>query len=140
MPENVGFPFHPSEWSCCALKICAPWKSRLAAVERGYLILANCCQNIVLGGFSCGAGLALLTGADNLPNVKAVFAINPPAKLRRKAAKLAPAVVIWNKLVERISGEEIKIYSVPNEPENPDINYMRNPISGIKELMELMET
>jgi len=29
MPETVGFPFQPSEWSCCALNICAPWKSRL---------------------------------------------------------------------------------------------------------------
>jgi len=28
---------------------------------------------------------------------------------------------------------------VPNEPENPHINYFRNPISGVKELMELME-
>ena len=28
---------------------------------------------------------------------------------------------------------------MPNEPENPHINYFRNPISGVKELMELME-
>lgn len=115
------------------------WEEWLMAVERGYLILANSCRDVVLGGFSCGAGLALLAGGDNLPCVKAVFAINPPARLRRKTAMLAPAVTLWNKLLERISGEEGKQYFVPNEPENPDINYRRNPVTGIAELMELME-
>jgi esterase/lipase len=114
------------------------WEEWLATVERGYFILANTCRNIVLGGFSMGAGLALLTGANHLPKVRAVFAINPPMKLRKRTARLAPAVVLWNKLVERISGEEGRQYFVPNEPENPDINYRRNPLSGVKELMELM--
>jgi len=41
--------------------------------------------------------------------------------------------------VERISREEKRPYFVPNDPENPDINYTRNPVSGVKELMELME-
>jgi len=113
------------------------WEEWLMAVERGYLILANTCRDIVLGGFSCGANLALLAGADNLPNVKAVFAINPPNRLRRKTARLAPAVILWSKLVERISGEEANEYFVPNEPEYPDINYTRNPISSLREFMEL---
>ena len=115
------------------------WEEWLAAVEHGYLVLANCCRNLIIGGFSTGAGLALLSGANNLPKVKAIFAINPPAKLRRKAARLAPAVMLWNSLVERISGDEGKQLFVPNEPENPDINYLRNPISGLNELMEMME-
>jgi hypothetical protein len=72
------------------------WEEWLAAVERAYLVLASSCRNVVLGGFSCGAGLALLAGADFLPGVKAVFAIYPPAKLRWKAAMFAPAVVFWN--------------------------------------------
>jgi len=115
------------------------WQEWLGAVERGYLILANSCREVVIGGFSCGAGLALYAGSENLAGVKAVFAVNPPAQLRRKAARLAPAVVLWSKLVERISREETRPYFVPNDPENPDINYTRNPVSGVKELMELME-
>jgi esterase/lipase/1-acyl-sn-glycerol-3-phosphate acyltransferase len=115
------------------------WQEWLMAAERGYLILASLCQNIVLGGFSCGSGVALLAGSENLPKVKAVFAINPPVKLRRKAAKFAPAVVLWSRLIERISGSEARQYFVPNQPENPDINYTRNPVSGVRELMALME-
>ena len=115
------------------------WEEWLLAVERGYLVLTNCCRDVVLGGFSAGAGLALLAGAGNLPKVRAIFGINPPAKLRRKAARLAPAVMLWNSLVERIAGEDGKQHFVPNEPENPDINYHRNPISGLNELLEMME-
>ena len=47
--------------------------------------------------------------------------------------------MLWNSLVERISGEEGKQHFVANEPENPDINYHRNPISGLNELLEMME-
>ncbi len=115
------------------------WEEWLTVVERGYLILANCCRDVVLGGFSTGAGLALLTAAANPPKITAVFAINPPVKLRRRMARLAPAVLLWDKLVEKISGEEAEQHFVPNEPENPDINYRRNPISGLIELMELMD-
>ena len=115
------------------------WEEWLLAVERGYLVLTNCCRDVILGGFSAGAGLALLAGVGNLPKVRAIFGINPPAKLRRKAARLAPAVMLWNSLVERIAGEDGKQHFVPNEPENPDINYHRNPISGLNELLEMME-
>ena len=48
-------------------------------------------------------------------------------------------MMLWNKLVERISGEDAEQHFVPNEPENSDINYRRNPVSGVIELMELME-
>ena len=60
-------------------------------------------------------------------------------RLRRRTAKLAPAVVLWNRLVDKLVKDEGRRHFVPNEPENPHINYFRNPISGVKELMELME-
>jgi esterase/lipase len=41
--------------------------------------------------------------------------------------------------VDRLVNDEGRRHFVPNEPENPHINYFRNPISGVKELMELME-
>ena len=93
---------------------------------------------MVLGGFSAGAGLALMATTNTLYRVKAVFAINCALRLRRKAAKFAPAVVLWNKLVDKLVNSEVRQHFIPNEPENPHINYLRNPISGVKELMELM--
>ncbi|MBW1982077.1 MAG: alpha/beta fold hydrolase [Deltaproteobacteria bacterium] len=115
------------------------WQDWLTSAEHGYLILANSCENIIAGGFSMGAGLALMLAANNLYKLRAVFAINPPFKLRRMSARLAPAVVVWNKLVNRFSREESRWHFVPNEPENPEINYLRNPVHGIKELLDLMD-
>jgi esterase/lipase len=115
------------------------WEDWLASVERGYLILASTCKDVVLGGFSMGSGLALHAAACNLPKVRAVVAINPPAKLRKKSAKLVPAVALWNRLVDRISTAYNHRHFIPNDPENPDINYSRNPVGGISELMELMD-
>lgn len=115
------------------------WQDWLQSVERGYMILANSCEDVVLGGFSMGAGLALLAATNMLYKVRAVFAINCAMRLRKRTAKLAPAVVLWNKLVDRLVKDEGRWHFVPNEPENPHINYLRNPISGVKELMELMD-
>ncbi len=115
------------------------WEDWLQSVERGYLVLANSCEDVVLGGFSVGAGLALLAATNMLYNVRAVFAINCAMRLRRRSARLAPAVVLWNKLADKLVKDDGRRHFVPNEPENPHINYFRNPISGVKELMELMD-
>jgi esterase/lipase len=115
------------------------WEEWLASVERGYLILANTCRNVILGGFSMGAGLAFLAAAGKLPKVRAVFGINPPARLRKRSARLVPTVALWNRLVERIANSHDHLHFVPNDPENPDINYTRNPVSSLNELMELMD-
>jgi esterase/lipase len=115
------------------------WEDWLQSVERGYLILANSCEDVVLGGFSAGAGLALLAATNSLYKIRAVFAINCAMRLRRRTAKLAPAVVLWNKLADKLLKDEGRRHFIPNEPENPEINYLRNPISGVKELMELMD-
>ncbi len=115
------------------------WEDWLQSVERGYLVLANSCEDVVLGGFSAGAGLALMAATNRLYKVKAVFAVNCAMRLRRRSAKLAPTLVIWNKLVDKLVKDEGRFNFVPNDPENPHINYLRNPISGIKELMELMD-
>jgi esterase/lipase len=115
------------------------WGDWLQSVERGYLVLANSCEDVVLGGFSVGAALALFAATNTLYKVRAVFAINCALRLRRRSARLAPAVVLWNKLADKLVKDDGRRHFVPNEPENPHINYLRNPISGVKELMELMD-
>lgn len=115
------------------------WEEWLTSVERGYLILANTCKKVVLGGFSMGSGLAFLAAAEGLPKVRAVFGVNPPARLRKKSAKLVPAVALWSRIVDRISSDHNHFHFVPNDPENPDINYTRNPLNSLNELMELMD-
>jgi esterase/lipase len=117
------------------------WKDWLESMEHGCMVLANSCEKVVLGGFSTGATLALLFCAfNNLYNIKAVFAINPAFRLRRRSAKFAPALVLWNKMANKLVNDEGRQHFVSSEPENPHINYSRNPLIGVKELIELIDT
>jgi esterase/lipase len=48
-------------------------------------------------------------------------------------------VVVWNKFLGRIHLRKGTMEFVTNNPENPHINYFRNPVSGVNELGKLMK-
>ncbi|MBC2715207.1 MAG: alpha/beta fold hydrolase [Desulfobacteraceae bacterium] len=108
------------------------------SVEEGYVIMDEVCRKVVVGGFSTGAGLALDL-ASRVKNFAGIFAISPPLKLQDFSARFVPAVNLWNKLMGKLNVESAKKEFVENHPENPHINYVRNPISGIIELDRLMD-
>jgi len=70
--------------------------------------------------------------------VAGVFAVAAPMRLKDFSSRFAPAVDMWNRLMERARQVGAKKEFVENRPENPHINYMRNPISGVVELDRLM--
>jgi len=108
------------------------------SVEKGYAIIRNRCDKIIIGGFSMGAGLALdLT--SRVPEVSGIFAVAPPLKLLNFSSNFVPAVNLWNRLLKRINVDKSRMEFIENTPENPDINYSRNPVSGIAEMGRLME-
>jgi esterase/lipase/1-acyl-sn-glycerol-3-phosphate acyltransferase len=111
----------------------------IQSVDEGYALLKTICSRVVAGGFSNGAGLALEL-ASRAENLSGVFAICPPLKLRDISARLVPAIDVWNRLMGRFHREGAKKEFVENDPENPHINYSRNPISGIRELERFMES
>ncbi len=108
------------------------------SVDLGYAVISNICKQVVVGGFSTGAGLALDL-AVRLEAVAGVFAIAAPMRLKDFSARFAPAVDMWNRLMERARQMGAKKEFVENKPENPHINYMRNPISGVVEVDRLMD-
>ena len=55
------------------------------------------------------------------------------------SSKFAPAVDMWNRIMDRAYKLGPKKEFVENKPENPHINYLRNPISGVVELERLMD-
>jgi esterase/lipase len=67
------------------------------------------------------------------------FAISPPFKLQDFSSRFVPAVTLWNRLMKKMNVESARKEFVENKPENPHINYFRNPVSGIKELERLMD-
>ncbi len=110
----------------------------LRSVDRGYAIMAGICRRVVAGGFSTGAGLALHLSA-RVETLAGVFAVSAPMRLRDFNARFAPAVDMWNRLMDRASRTGAKMEFVENRPENPHINYARNPVSGVREIERLMD-
>ncbi|MCP3924094.1 MAG: alpha/beta fold hydrolase [Desulfobacterales bacterium] len=107
-------------------------------VDEGYTIIRNLCKNVIAGGFSTGAGLVLDLAA-RVDDLKGVFAIAPPMELKDFSSKFVPAVDIWNSFLKKVHIDIAKVEFVDNEPENPHINYHKNPISGVHELEKLMD-
>jgi esterase/lipase/1-acyl-sn-glycerol-3-phosphate acyltransferase len=110
----------------------------VASIDRGYAVISSICRNVVVGGFSTGAGLALDLAA-RINEVAGVFAVAAPLTLKDFSSKFAPAVDIWNRIMDRAYKDGPKKEFVENKPENPHINYLRNPISGVKEIERLMD-
>ena len=109
----------------------------IASLDEAYALMSCCCRHVVVGGFSNGAGLAL-EAASRIETIKGVFAVSPPLQLQDFSARFVPAVDIWNRLMQRFGGNGALKEFIANQPENPQINYTRNPISGIRELERLM--
>lgn len=113
------------------------YRDWIQSMEEGYLMMRNRCRRVVLGGFSTGAALALELAA-RCPEVFGVFAVSTPLRLQYLTSRLAPVLDTWNKIMGRMHLKEARKEFVENQPENPHINYFRNPISGVHELEQLM--
>jgi esterase/lipase/1-acyl-sn-glycerol-3-phosphate acyltransferase len=110
----------------------------VADAERGYAIMSHWCRQVVVGGFSAG-GLLALELAARLKDIKGVFAVCPSMSLQDFSSKFVPAMDIWNRWMRKVGFEGVKKEFVENQPENPHINYFRNPVSGVLELERLMD-
>jgi esterase/lipase/1-acyl-sn-glycerol-3-phosphate acyltransferase len=108
------------------------------SVEEAYAMMACTCRHVVLGGFSNGAGLAL-EAASRIRAIRGVFAVSPPLQLQDFTARFIPAMDMWNRLMRKVHSNGARKEFIANQPENPHINYIRNPVAGIHELERLMD-
>ncbi|HYE04984.1 MAG TPA: alpha/beta fold hydrolase [Planctomycetota bacterium] len=122
------------------------WQDWVRSYQRAYAIVRAKCPHVVVGGFSTGGLLALLTAArvrardaDGLEPLAGCFAINAPLALMDLKSVLVPAVANWNKLLDKLRIQLGRFSSVPNSPENPEINYHTNYVNGIHQLERLMD-
>lgn len=111
----------------------------MESADEGYAVISNLCRRVVAGGFSNGAGLALDLTA-RIEDVEGVFAVCPPLRLKDFSSKFVPALDYWNKFMYKVHIDSGQKDFVENNPENPHINYLRNPISGLRELERLMDS
>lgn len=108
------------------------------SVEEAYVVLRHSCRKTVIGGFSTGAGLALEL-AGRVTDYEAIFAVAPPMQLNDMGAYFVPAIDAWNAMVKKFNLSAGTKEFIDNSPENPHINYLRNPIAGVRQLEKLMD-
>jgi len=107
------------------------------SVDLGYALMSALCHRVVLGGFSFGGGVAL-DCASRVRDVAGVFAVCPPQRLLDLSSRFAPAVTVWNRVMDLISYQEAKKEFAVTVPERPQINYARLPIAGLREMGRFM--
>ncbi|MFY9707732.1 MAG: alpha/beta fold hydrolase [Desulfobacterales bacterium] len=106
-------------------------------VDCAYALMSSLCRRVVVGGFSNGGGLTLDLAA-RVSDMAGVFAVSPPLRLQDFSTRLVPAVDVWNRLMKKVRLGDAQVEFVENHPENPHINYLRNPIAGVRELERFM--
>lgn len=114
------------------------WEEWYESVNRGYVVLKNSVARMAVLGFSTGAGMALMQAINKGARFRCAVSINAPLRLQNIGARFAPAVGLWNKILDKMHIEKGRMEFVPNHPDNPDINYLRNPVSGVRELEKAM--
>ncbi|MGA2526807.1 MAG: alpha/beta fold hydrolase [Smithellaceae bacterium] len=114
------------------------WQKWYDSVSRAYIIMKNSMKPFAIGGFSTGAGIALLQASNKPGRFAGVISINAPLKLQDISSRFSSVVVAWNKFLSKINTSKGKMEFIANDPENPHINYLRNPVSGVNELEKLM--
>jgi esterase/lipase/1-acyl-sn-glycerol-3-phosphate acyltransferase len=115
------------------------WTEWYESFNRGYAVIKSLTDNIVLGGFSTGGCMALMAAARKGIRAQAVFSICAPLSVRNYSIRLAPSVVTLNSLLKKIGQGREGWEFVVNEPENKHINYTRNPLTGVKQLIAVMD-
>ena len=114
------------------------WEKWYDSASRAYIIMKNSVKTFSIAGFSMGGGIALLQAANKPGRFSSVISINAPLRLKNIASKFAPFIVAWNTLLTKINVDKWKMEFVENDPEYPQINYVRNPVRGGYELEKLM--
>lgn len=117
-----------------ALRTGSDW---VDSVDLGYALMSAICRRVVLGGFSFGGGVAL-DCASRVKSLAGVFAVCPPQRLLDISSRFAPAVTVWNRVMDLISYQEAKKEFVETVPERPQINYARLPVAGLREMGRFM--
>ncbi len=115
------------------------WQSWYHSFLRGYTVVRNYCDRVVLGGFSTGGVVALLAASRIRTNVDGVFVINPPIDLGSVGARKFYAMASWNSLLSKLKIRDKNQFYIEHSPEYPDINYDRIYLNAVSELKKLMK-
>lgn len=110
----------------------------IASVDRGYAILKARCDTIVAAGFSTGGAVILHRVIENPHAFAALISISAPLRFRKFSAHLARPLAAWNSTLAVLGVARFRKEFVPNDADNPHINYLRCPVRSIAQIQGMM--
>lgn len=108
-------------------------------VENGYVLLSALCDRVVVGGIAVGGNLALDL-ASRVESLAGVFAVCPPYGLGDYSSRFMPPTDVWNRLLNKMKRETRQVDYLEFSADNLSINYPRNPVAGVKEVGDLLDS
>ncbi len=110
------------------------WTDGVEAVGRGYGIVRQHADRVVLVGFSLGGVLSLVQASRHARAVAGVAVVNPPLRLRDVRAPLVGPLVRWNGAMRRLGLAAGHLRRLNDDTESPDTNYTTDYLHGVLEL------
>ena len=114
------------------------WEDWSTSLNRGYETMTALTRRVCIVGFSTGGALALRLAADGPEHLAGVAAVSVPLKFQNKNMIFVPIMHSANQLVRWVSAFEGVAPFLPNESEQPHINYKHMPVRGLYELRRMM--
>ena len=117
------------------------WQEWLDSLQRGYAVLSQFCQKIIIVGFSTGGLLTLVKASliNKNSKLKGIAVVNSALKLKDIRAKMVSGINLWNELLEKFDINKGKFEFIDDKPETPEFNYSRHYLSSVVELAKLMK-
>jgi esterase/lipase len=115
------------------------WTDWVDSYLRGYAALREQCDHIVFGGFSTGGLIAMLASTLVDRPVDGIFSICAPSRLKDIRASMAPAVHLWNEILDKFRINSGQFDYVESTAENAHINYSHIYVAGLAQLDKLMK-
>jgi len=115
------------------------YKEWVESVETGYAMMCTLCDRVVVGGVGLGGSLALDIAA-RVEDIAGVFAICPPFSLRNYSANFMPSMDVWNRVLNKMKRGEHNSQFFEFSHGNHHVNYSKNPVAGVKELGEYLQS
>lgn len=115
------------------------YKEWIEEVENGYVLMNSFCREVVVGGVGLGGSLCLDLAA-RVGEVKGAFAVCPAFSLKNYSTHFMPGRDVLNRILNKLKRGEAQEKYLAFAQGNGNINYVENPVEGIRELGEFLES
>jgi esterase/lipase/1-acyl-sn-glycerol-3-phosphate acyltransferase len=114
------------------------WEDWYYTARVGYTILTTLVDKIFICGFSMGGALSWHLAASKPPKLSGIVSISAAMILKSRTSFLAPFIDFVDDTMKLLGMGKSPVEFIPNHPENPHINYFKNPVHGVDQLLELV--